>query len=669
MAGWLPAPLAPGRFPVPGEPGRRPADAWMGSLVLASAAVTTIEGMRRARQRYRLAGEPPEVPDTVGAAVEGALRHVLAIDGVRDDLACMSAVVGEAEDELRRCAGAVPIIGAVAIRRDEAELTFVGSTPWPRTGSVFAKVPGRAAWRTGRDRLEVAGRAAPAACGGLVTVGTDGDGGTVLVNLEAAGSLVIGGDDDEAMRLVSHLALESATSSWAGTGRTIVAGMEALAGTPGLDAYANLSEAMHVMRACAKTRVTRLADQRATSAFQARLVNADASWEPLVVFCTGRSSPDDLAEAVDLAGDGSLGIVFVSLASADPVPPQCEHGRRARPGPRWSLLCDNGRVRLPPLGVGCDVVACSASQLDDVATTLHGRGREGSSARRLAPATASRMAASRSTTVAGVPPGVEVRVLGPVEVAGCERPLARAWTTELVVYLAMHRGPVANDVWATALWPDRLMAPASLHSTASAARRALGRSGDGSDHLPHGRGHLCLGPHVVTDWESLCTSALSEDETKWASGLELVRGRPFEGLRGADWAILEGLAAWIEAEVVDLAERLGSLLLTQGDADGAEWAARQGLRVSRYDERLYRILLRSADLAGNPAGVEATMEELVHVVDEDVEPYDAVHPQTWALYRELSRRGKAQRRARELPSSPRVPGKVSSKVPLRSFEH
>jgi hypothetical protein len=69
-----------------------------------------------------------------------------------------------------------------------------------------------------------------------------------------------------------------------------------------------------------------------------------------------------------------------------------------------------------------------------------------------------------------------------------------------------------------------------------------------------------------------------------------------------------------------------------------EWAARQGLRVSAYDERLYRVLMRAADVAGNPAGVESVISELTHLVADDVEPFDAVHPETLELYRALSRR-------------------------------
>jgi hypothetical protein len=51
---------------------------------------------------------------------------------------------------------------------------------------------------------------------------------------------------------------------------------------------------------------------------------------------------------------------------------------------------------------------------------------------------------------------VEVRFLGPVEIAGAARPLDRSpRLTELVVYLATHPAGVTSDTWATALWPDR----------------------------------------------------------------------------------------------------------------------------------------------------------------------------------------------------------------------
>jgi len=242
---------------------------------------------------------------------------------------------------------------------------------------------------------------------------------------------------------------------------------------------------------------------------------------------------------------------------------------------------------------------------------------------------------------------VEVRVLGPVEVAGVARPFTRAFAMELVVYLALHPDGATTDRWSEALWPDRLMAAPSLHSTASAARRSLGVSANGTDHLPRSHGRLALGPGVTTDWARLQRLAARDTPADRRAALRLIRGRPFEGLRGgaAEWALLEGFVASIEAVVVDLAQRHADWCLETGDPASAEWAARQGLRVSAYDERLYRVLLRAADAAGHPAGVEAAFEELVRLVAEDIEPLDAVHPETLELYRRLSRRAGTRRGA------------------------
>ena len=252
---------------------------------------------------------------------------------------------------------------------------------------------------------------------------------------------------------------------------------------------------------------------------------------------------------------------------------------------------------------------------------------------------------------------VDVGVLGPAEIRGAAAPFERAWSLELVVYLVMHPRGATSDEWATALWPDRLMASPTLYSIASAARRALGPSRSGVDHLPRRHGRLQLSPTVGSDWQRLRVLAAGPTTDDWERALSLVRGRPFEGLRAPDWTVLEGVVAEMEEGVVDLALRLAEHRLGAGDGRRAAWAARRGLLASPYDERLYRILLRAADLEGNPAGVEAAMAELVLLVAGGDSGYlvtgvrtpvsnhhlaqraiDLVHPDTAALYRALSRR-------------------------------
>jgi DNA-binding SARP family transcriptional activator len=239
---------------------------------------------------------------------------------------------------------------------------------------------------------------------------------------------------------------------------------------------------------------------------------------------------------------------------------------------------------------------------------------------------------------------VEVAVLGPSEIRGAASGFSRSSAVELVAYLAMHPGGVANDAWATALWPDRLMAPATLHSTASAARRGLGRAADGTDHLPRSHGRLKLGPSVSTDWSAFQALARSPDPERWEQALGLVRGRPFEGLHHAEWTVLEGFVAEIEERVAELAAALADTRLETGRPRAAMAAARRGLLVSPYDERLYRRLLRCADSDGHPAGVERVMAELLaHLDGPPAVPGHAfdlavVHPKTASLYASLSRR-------------------------------
>lgn len=239
--------------------------------------------------------------------------------------------------------------------------------------------------------------------------------------------------------------------------------------------------------------------------------------------------------------------------------------------------------------------------------------------------------------------GIEVALLGPIEVRGTATPFSRGAAIELVAYLAMHPGGAANGIWATALWPDRLMAPATLHSTASAARRGLGRARDGGDYLPRAHGRLQLARGVRTDWSRFQDLAASGDPGHWHRALGLVRGRPFEGLRQAEWTVLEGFVAEIEELVAQVAAALADVWLEEGRPREAAGAARRGLLVSPYDERLYRRLLRCADRDGHPAGVERVMAELLAHLDEPSAPghaFDlaAVHPDTASLYASLSRR-------------------------------
>jgi two-component SAPR family response regulator len=182
----------------------------------------------------------------------------------------------------------------------------------------------------------------------------------------------------------------------------------------------------------------------------------------------------------------------------------------------------------------------------------------------------------------------------------------------------------------------------------TAARTGLGRAPDGTRYLPDAHdGHYRLSPQVGLDWarfHALTTHGKGDGRNgldALHTALELVRGVPLTSPtgRGYEWAVVHRTE--IETVIAEVAERLALRYLEGGDHRQANWAARRGLLASPYDERLYRVLMRAADAAGNPAGVDAVWKELLSVLDADLELVDdELHPETVALYTSLRPRGR-----------------------------
>ncbi len=244
--------------------------------------------------------------------------------------------------------------------------------------------------------------------------------------------------------------------------------------------------------------------------------------------------------------------------------------------------------------------------------------------------------------------GPEVDVLGPVVVRGAAQPFRRSAALDLVVYLAFHRGGVRHAEWALAVWPDRAITLPTVHSTASDARRALGRAPDGSPRLPRGV-RLRLHHSVTTDVERFATLAESDDLQRLLEAMHLVRGPLFHGLRRSDWAVFDGTQSRVESLVVRTALRGAEELAQRGCGSEAGWVIRQALQVSPYDERLYRSLLRATAAGGNRLRLRSTMAELLTLAGEAERPgerlpgvvradgtgLECLHPRTTALYRGL----------------------------------
>jgi len=243
---------------------------------------------------------------------------------------------------------------------------------------------------------------------------------------------------------------------------------------------------------------------------------------------------------------------------------------------------------------------------------------------------------------------VEVALLGPVAVTGAAGIFRRPAALELAVYLTFHRRRVGHAEWSLALWPDRAVAPSTVHSTASDCRRALGRARDGVPHLPRGS-TLQLRDTVTTDVERFASLATPGDPVGVLAAMRLVRGPLFAGLHRVDWAVLDGTQAGVESMVAQAALGAADRLMRSPDgAAAAAWIVRRALLLCPYDERLYRMLLRGLDAQGNRAGLHAAMDELCTLAGEAPRPRpragaarrpvghaNCLHPETVALYEHL----------------------------------
>ncbi len=673
--GWiLTLPVPGGR---PSDPERAPAGSGVmhqeapfppfGAGIVGVGIADLVDRFRRVQQRHRPTGASMKLPGPVLRRIEGRLRSG---DG-RDVLHSVDAAVRLYLRSSPRGAGRAPRITGVVISAREVRLVLdPGELPThvPDEFTLEPQVPAVRIDRTIADAIgSIPGgdRARAFPLPTLVSIGRNED-EIALAHLEGMGSVVVRGDPEVRDGVARLLALELATSRWSHGFDLVLVGFGSEFAR--FARVSSVNDPETVAEELARRQLSGavlLERHREASFVEARGRDGAGSWDPLVVLCGPTVPADGATELLFRSGDGRSGTAV--LAFCEGV--EARHDLRVDIGGDSPSLEVLGTVVTPQRATGhelTDVVALldASERLDacvsDIAHSTGdeppvpvGRNVEATPAYASTPAGDSNLVVTVANSapaeflngkitppaqIGAAEPEVEVAVLGPVEIRGAAREFTRAWARELVVYLAMHPQGASNDAWATALWPERVMAPSSLHSTASVARRSLGTSRDGFDHLPRSHGRLALAPTVGTDWDRFVVLAESAEPVAWRSALEIVRGRPFEGLRSSDWSILDGIAPSIESSVVDLSGRLAGSYLRAGDARGAEWAARRGLLVSPYDERLYRMLMRAADLAGNPRGVETVMAELVRVVADEIEPIESVHPSTWELYRSLSRR-------------------------------
>lgn len=615
------------------DEGRSRAPLFTGGIALATALLLILSRMRRSQARRRLPGRPPYRPPAETAVTERSLRQ--AADPPR-----MHRLTTALRAFARGLSGdTLPELAAARVTSDEVEL-LLGSparaTPpgFEDRGDqrVFATEPGIAA-----TTLEGLASETTSPWPAVVSIGCLG-GDVVLIDLETAGILTVDGID--AVDTVRRIAAELAASPVSDLIEIVIVGDEFdLATSDRVLAVPTIDDAIDTLAMSARSTraaLDELGDPNTPIA--RRDHSSEQGWGVTILVSLNPLTEPDRRRLADNAPP-RCGVAAVVVGEALDV--------------GWSL--DAGRpAHLTPHGFDLDPLVLPKKDLAAVDELLSDAA-VGDTERGLLADTDPQVSGTKPDMylppdVEPAPPApdvdIEVRVLGPVEVHGAP-PINRRRTVELIAYLALHPKGVTASQLKTAIWPGAMPTQDTFNVTVHRARAALGVDRDGKHQLPHAVTSdvgYTVGPHVTTDLArftdlvSRSRSAADGDEEcgLLRQALDLLRGQPFEGVRGYDWAFTEGTVVEAEAIIADSAHRLAQLALDRGDADLATWAAMQGLKSVPGSEPLYRDRMEAAHLNGDPAAVDRIVEELCRYV-ETLDPLDDLHPDTVDLWHRIGR--------------------------------
>lgn len=572
------------------DPGNLAPRFLLGLTSLAAAGVVgELARRRRLQQRARQVGQRITLPDEGSPAhrAERTLRTAeppLTIAALKLAFSHLATRCFEAERDLPRVAAVVVSPEDVTLQLSDDDDAPV--PPFTATDARTWSAPHRAL--ASMESADDPGRPEPFPA--LVALGHSAD-GTVLVNLEAAGTLTIGGDPAVAADIRRALVAELVTSDL--TGRIgLVAG-------PDFEPLA---------RACDPARLQTAAAAAITRTAERRLSDVRHALDAAGVEDTLQARSDRLI------GDVWLPVVFDSPAATEAIPGPWTGTvvvtLHATSETGWTVTADEAGARIERLGLHFAPQRLNAERLGRLVELLAlAPPVDDPQPQRPTPLTVEildALAALPSTeevdeTSGSLAPTVRVELLGPVLITGLPAHaghLSRR-STELLVYLAL-RGRATGPELDEALWYGERIDSQTRNSLVYRTRQRVG-----ADVLPvvGADGIYRLGETVTTDWSDfqrharrgLAAGLDGIDDLRAA--MNLVRDRPLLGVRDADYAWAEHDVQHMISTTADVAHVLSRLLLESGRAREGLEAATKGLIVDAWSELLLDDALEAATAA------------------------------------------------------------------------
>ncbi len=568
----------------------RPARTWfLGFAALGAVGIVgEIARRRRLQQRARKVGEtiPLPEPGSPVAAAERVLRTAatpVSIDAIRTTLTNLAYRSFNASLDL-------PRIGALLLDENHLTLLLVDDAPEPV--APFAADDPRTWVATtaevaAEQLIDDPDQANPYPL--LVVLGHT-DESTVILNLEAAGTLAILGDDPAAEDALRALVIETATSDLAS------------------------QLAVHV---------------------DEPLADLEGAFEDFRLSATGPRDERARIEADVAAGLVDAGLDDTLQLRGDGDPPDLwlpyiyvEHTLGAVPSAPWSgvvtitrqptdaawtiQVAADGSAHLEPLGIDYQpqrLTTDHAEQLRSVLVTSlppDSRRTPDEPTTTLAADVAAMSAAHPPLpTVKDDEPQVSIDVLGPIQFRGLP-PTAKGLTPrmkELLVYLALH-GPTTGADLEDVLWNGERIQHGTRGTLAYRTRTCVG-----PEVLPKAAddGNFQLGPAVTTDWtrfQHLIADAMTCDGQarveRLTQALDLVRDRPFRGISGGQFPWADYDIQQMTSSIADAAHLLARLLHESGQHREALDVALQGLRIEPLSESLQQRAIAATEASAGP---------------------------------------------------------------------
>jgi DNA-binding SARP family transcriptional activator len=664
---------------------------------LAGAVLTSLMRLRWRQRQNRHRGRHIALPvDRRAMAAErrlhsAALAEAVPLETLRDALASLEAGIVAAGQMLPEIVGlhVTPdvlevLLGAPA--PDAPPAPYVMSPGrqgmcWQLELPAAAPVPGdpAACARPGAAPDRGTARLACHLLPGLVTVGAT-SGGYLLLDLESLQVTGCDGPPDLVDQVISTTAIELAAGQWSGWYDLILVGCDELEVLGRAEHCGTLDEALSILEAHCAAVGPRITARAPADVRELRLTEPDnEDWGLTILISRTEPDPAQLSRLLELAEDGPGGVV--ALVAGDPEAPD---GRMAPtvlqvapdPGAPDKIIANVVPLQItvrPRALSAADYAAIAtlfavAADVDDVAMTDEPYPAYAAppwlpqadvlpeaaeplpqAADLLSPAAEMRPAGDVASQPHGgqdpAPhvrphasdcPQLRVRVLGPLVITGSAEQLQPKQAELVLALMLAAPAGLSNSALCSVLGadPDHPKPADAVRQIITRTRRRLGLAGDGQEYIIHaGNGRYLIHPDASLDWaefRELATSGTTEDLRMAAS---LIRGEPFTG--SYFWWIDVPLIETVRAELVDAAETLAEVELAGGSARAAARAARAGLLADSSAEQLWRVLMRAEHAAGSMAGVTEAWRHCLDAIEE-IAPGGEPHPDTAALYRELT---------------------------------